>query len=214
MERSNPKPRDRAEDKLLRGTASAFAAKGSHALTVEDILTASGVSRPTFYKCFADKQAAVEAVVRAANRALVDALKAAVASAPTPPHKLAAAVDAYLDWGIEQGAFAARLYSEMGLMNSAASRERQRTLAAIARLIQREGSVLASPAALPDPLLLTALVTGIETLGSACFARPRTVPRARVRAHALRLMAAVLDGLPRQDEDLPVPARRGGLVSV
>lgn len=77
---------------------------------------------------------------------------------------------------------------------SIAGRERQRTVTTIARLVLREMKVLQLPpgTAQPDPLLLAAVVQGVETLGSALFRKPRSVARDRVRAHALTLLAAAL----------------------
>lgn len=183
-----------AHQRLLAGAAAAYAEHGSHALTVEDILAASGVSRPTFYKCFSDKHAAIAAVLREANDSLLAGIDAAVAEAPTAQDKIIAAVDAYLDWGLSQGALAVRLYAEMSAAESCAGRERQRTVTVITRLVLREATSMRLPpgTALPDPLLLAAVVKGVETLGEALFARPRAVPRERVRTHALALLATAL----------------------
>lgn len=188
--------------RLLAGAAAAYAERGSHALTVEDILAASGVSRPTFYKCFADKHAAIAAVLREANDALLLAIDEAVAGGPDARSKIAAALDAYLDWGRAQGAVAVRLYAEMSAAESCAGQERQRTVTAITRLVLREVAAMQLPpgTAMPDPLLLAAVVKGVETLGEAWFAHPRRVARARVREHALTLLAAAM---PLPDSIIP-----------
>ena len=77
---------------------------------------------------------------------------------------------------------------------SIAGRERQRTVTTIAQLVLREMKGLQLPpgTAQPDPLLLAAVVQGVETLGSALFRQPHSVARDRVRAHALTLLAAAL----------------------
>lgn len=193
----NPSPAERpasAQQRLLAGAAMAYAERGSHALTVEDILAASGVSRPTFYKCFADKYAAIAAVLREANDMLLEAIDQAVAAAPDAQAKINAAVDAYLGWGVSQGALAVRLYAEMSAADSCAGQERLRTIAAITTLVLREAGAMQLPPGtpMPDPLLLAAVVKGVETLGEALFANPRRIARARVRGHALTLLAAAL----------------------
>lgn len=183
-----------AHQRLLAGAVTAYAERGSHALTVEDILAASGVSRPTFYKCFADKHAAIAAVLREANNLLLADIEKAVAQAPDAQAKIAAAVDAYLNWGLTQGALAVRLYAEMSAADSCAGKERQRTLIALTDLVLREAKATTLPpgTAMPDPLLLAAVVRGIETLGESLFAHPRGIARARVHDHALTLLAAAL----------------------
>lgn len=181
-------------ERLLIGAARAYATKGYHALTVEDILVAVGVSRPTFYKYFPDKHSIVRAIIQESNAALLAHIDFAVTHAQGALNKIEAAVDAYLDWGIAQGEIAARLYTEMAMKDSIAGQERQHTIQAITCLLHREVASLNLPSSLPqtDPLLLAAAVQGIELLGGTLFANPHSVARSRVRSHALTLLGAVL----------------------
>src|SRR4051794_1966650 len=53
---------DTVRSRILQGAAAVFAAQGARLPSVEDILTASGVSRRTFYRFFDGKEAVLLAL--------------------------------------------------------------------------------------------------------------------------------------------------------
>src|SRR5256885_11327311 len=81
--------------RILEGAAEAFGSTGYDDARVEDILAASGVSRPTFYKFFRNKDEVFNALVEMTSLSLIQAIKSAVATATEPVPKLERAVEAY-----------------------------------------------------------------------------------------------------------------------
>jgi AcrR family transcriptional regulator len=55
---------DPVEDRILEGAARCFTDVGVRKTTVAEIATAAGITKPTFYRRFADKGDVVEALVR------------------------------------------------------------------------------------------------------------------------------------------------------
>ncbi len=85
-------------DRILDATAVAVASRGVTKLTMSDVSSAAGVSRPTLYRYFATKDALFDALA-AHEQARFDAgLRAAVASSPTPDELLDRATQFVVDF--------------------------------------------------------------------------------------------------------------------
>lgn len=180
---ANAADRERLRRKLLQGTAQAYARLGYHAVTVEDILRSAQVSRPTFYRVFRDKHAAIAAVVRAANADLLLRMQQAVTAPGGSP--MERALDAYFEWGLQNGAVAQRIYLETGLRESPASTERERTLDLIQQGMQMPAVQRTRSA---DTLLYQALLRAVEHLGSLAFASADETYQLRCRSSAKTLL--------------------------
>lgn len=90
-------------DVVLAAATDLLAERGSvDALTMRDVATASGVTAPSVYRHFPDKQALVRAVVSARFAAFDQALDAAADQVPTtePVRRLEARARAYVGEGL------------------------------------------------------------------------------------------------------------------
>jgi AcrR family transcriptional regulator len=192
-----------SQNKILGGAAEVFRRKGIDAATVEDILVAAGVSRRTFYKAFANKDEVLVALHRELTALFLSAMRAAVASATTPEERVARCVDVYLLAAQRSGGLMLVLQAE-ALRPGRLSESRRAALAGVAKLM--EESAVAMGREVPDPLLITALLTGLEAvvrtlmeegrLGDADIARARRVMM-RLALAALAEEGDSVPALPR-----------------
>lgn len=189
-----------ARESLLAAAAAVYAAHGYHGTTVEMILQQAGVSRPTFYRSFRDKQDILAVVVADANEALRRRINVVLRVERPARERLESAIDAYLDWGREQGPLVGPLYGEIGDPQSPVGVERLKVLADLAQLFIDESRASGRPPL--DPLLYDALLRVVEYLGSQLFTRPRftAADLARTREVILRI---VLASLAEEGEELP-----------
>ena len=76
-------------ERILNAALTVFMAKGGHKTTFGDIAKAAGISRPTLYAAFDDKDALLVAVIDHASSAMIVAAREAMIAAPTLADKLA-----------------------------------------------------------------------------------------------------------------------------
>src|SRR5258706_6383628 len=148
--------------RILEGAAAAFGKRGFADTSVEDILEAAGVSRPTFYKVYRNQEEAVETLAETTYLSLIQALKNAVASVASPGAKLEQATEAYLRWRLSSGAFGRALDHESRRRGSSAASQRRAMMAAAAAFFEdevgkghREGV---------DPLIYVGLIAALESV--------------------------------------------------
>ena len=84
-------------ERLLEGLAASIREKGLQRTQISDIVRHARTSRRTFYECFADKESCFVELVEESNRAIVEAVRAAVD--PTAPwaEQVDQAIDSYLE---------------------------------------------------------------------------------------------------------------------
>ncbi|MBI5895945.1 MAG: TetR/AcrR family transcriptional regulator [Desulfobacterales bacterium] len=161
------------ERAILEAAKQVCADYGVQALTVELILQQSGVSRPTFYKYFKNKEIVLEMVCRKVNGQLVEAMRTALlenrSGVLDPGSVSAAIVDTYLNWGMTQGAIIGRFYQVRSDEASALSRHREETVAKIIEIMQQV--IRRAGFSAQDPLLLKSLIGLVEHLGSTLFSK-------------------------------------------
>lgn len=97
---------------LLKATAELVVERGVEAIVVGDILERSGVSRRTFYKFFAGKEAALLGLYSSSAAILLESLSAALQTPGEPQDKIGACIDAYLQVNDEAGALMRALTAE------------------------------------------------------------------------------------------------------
>lgn len=94
-------PRQRsARERVLEGAREAFGRLGYEATRVEDILEASGVSRPTFYRMFASKQDAYAELDCIAVGYLSRAVTQLARGEPLALEHLELVVASYFEWRV------------------------------------------------------------------------------------------------------------------
>lgn len=146
--------------------------KGVHALTVELILRKAGISRPTFYKFFKNKDAVLDLISKDVNQKLVDALSRVFVKQNPDEAGFIAMIDAYLDWGMAEGAIVGRLYQAIKDETSLVSKNREDTVAQVILVLQ-EAMIIAGRQK-QDPVLLDALINTVEYLCNPLFTKEHT----------------------------------------
>lgn len=99
-----PKQRS-ARERVLEGAREAFGRLGYEVTRVEDILEASGVSRPTFYRVFASKQDTFEALDLIAVQYLSRALEQLLSQAEGAFEHFELVLTSYFEWRVGLGVF-------------------------------------------------------------------------------------------------------------
>lgn len=188
-------------ERLIAAVSRAYARYGYLETTVERVLVDAAISRPKFYRYFTNLDEVLDLIVARANARLFALIGERVASCAEPEQKIAAAIDAYLDWGVETGPLVTVMYAETNLERSPVYRHRLITLQGAAALLARESTALGRRSV--DPLLHEALVNVIEYVGSRTFNTSTSdMERRRRRAVILRIVMA---SLAEPDEQTLIP---------
>lgn len=91
-----------ATERILDGALRALARHGSRKLSVSDICRESGISRGTFYRYFADKDAILVALGAHLHQALDDNLKRAVDTLPSEDDRVRAVLEVMTQIGVDR----------------------------------------------------------------------------------------------------------------
>jgi AcrR family transcriptional regulator len=100
-------------ERILAGVAEAIAEKGFRAVSVEDVVRRSGVSRRTFYSLFTDKEEAFFASFDAVNAHVQASMAKAFLSADEWPEQVRRGLGALLEFVGREPAFAKMGFVEM-----------------------------------------------------------------------------------------------------
>jgi AcrR family transcriptional regulator len=89
---------------LLQSAADLFSAKGYHAVGIDDIGAAAGISGPGVYRHFASKQALLEALCDRAMTSMLGGAEEIPAEYDDPSRALEALVDLHVDFAVARRA--------------------------------------------------------------------------------------------------------------
>jgi AcrR family transcriptional regulator len=89
---------------LLEAAAEMFAARGFHAVGVDDIGAAAGITGPGVYRHFAGKQALLEALCDRAMTQMLDGARATAEDHADPAAALEALVDLHVTFSVDERA--------------------------------------------------------------------------------------------------------------
>jgi AcrR family transcriptional regulator len=195
-------------ERILAGAAEAFGALGYGKVRVEDILAASGVSRPNFYKCYENQDAVFRELSARHHREIRARIEEATTGIEDPALQVAAVVDAFLRWRAGLGPLGRVLDLEARTPGSKIAGHRRATLRAMARLsTERMRRAGREPT---DPVLLTALIAALESVADSLLLSPPVPERTlgRARNAALRIVASALAGPTDPLPMLPRAPRR------
>lgn len=140
-------------------------------ITVEHLITEAGISRPTFYRWFSNKDEVLEEVVHRANDALIVSLQEAVSGHASAEEKIRAGVDAYLKWGRESGKMVPALYREANQPGSPVFKDRIRVGKSMLTLYQHQGDLHHRENT--PPLVYQALIAATEYISGWLFSKRR-----------------------------------------
>jgi TetR/AcrR family transcriptional regulator len=156
---------DHAEvrNKILAATAAAYGELGYHGLTVEAIVKKAGLSRPTFYRHFANCEEPVRIAIARAHDGLIEQLVNRIPVEAEIEEKMTLAISLYLEWGKSIGPLLRPLYIELHDPMSPVSELRPQVLRRIGDIFTK--MLQMSGIKVPNPLLVELVITGIEFLG-------------------------------------------------
>ncbi|HEX3519649.1 MAG TPA: TetR/AcrR family transcriptional regulator [Solirubrobacteraceae bacterium] len=152
-------------DRLLAGMVAAANKGGYLGATVSEVIAQAGVSRPTFYNYFADRDECFVACVEDVRAPLLADVRSAVRERP-PEDALAGAIEALIAFAVTQPAKARFLMMEVLGGTVAALDAREEGIKKIAQVVER--ALGRAPAEQPTPDLPIAIVIGTvqRVLGS------------------------------------------------
>lgn len=91
-------------EQLLLSAAELFAAHGFHAVGIDEIGAAAGISGPGVYRHFASKQALLEALCERGITSMLEGARGIPAAHDDPAQALAALVDLHVDFAVARRA--------------------------------------------------------------------------------------------------------------
>jgi AcrR family transcriptional regulator len=147
--------------RILAAVADVCSAAGYVAMSVEDIVVTSGVSRRTFYDNFRGKEDVYLAAYDEVTQQLLTKVYEAYEAADGLVAKVRDSLDAFLTFIAEEPAFADMCIVEVLAAGSTAIERRNRTMAAFADMIAKAAEAELPKSKLPPALTAETLVGGI-----------------------------------------------------
>jgi AcrR family transcriptional regulator len=148
-------------ERILAAVADVCSAVGYVAMSVEDIVVTSGVSRRTFYDNFRGKEDVYLAAFDEATRQLLERVGAAYEGADGLVAKTRASLGAFLTFIAEEPAFADMCIVEVMAAGPVAIERRNRTMMAFSEMIEGAAAAELPKSKLPPALTAETLVGGI-----------------------------------------------------
>lgn len=183
-----------ATTRTLDAAEKLFYAKGIHAVGMDDIRDAAGVSLKRLYQLFPNKERLVTAFLERRDVSWRGRLAAHVSRADDPDERLLAVFDWLHSWFREpgfRGCAWVNSFGELGATSPAISAEARRHKAAVHGYLRELVAAAGRPRLLADHLLL--LAEGATTI-AAITGSPAPARQARAAAAALlSLSSAPLD---------------------
>ncbi|MGI5218180.1 TetR/AcrR family transcriptional regulator [Nocardia sp. CA-290969] len=152
-----PQTREQAEQvraRIVDATAQVFTRTGSRGLSVAQIIDRAGLSRPTFYRYFANATEPLNVLLDISNAELVGGIAAALEATGEGVDLGIRLIDAYLDWARGHGAVLRPLFAELHDPASPVSAYRNVAIDGIREIVRRKFAELGRP--VPEPLDLDA----------------------------------------------------------
>src|ERR671934_158665 len=98
----NPNAAIPSEAQMVAAAERLFSERGYHGVSMDEIATASGITKPMLYDYFGSKEGLFLACVERARGRLFEEIAAAVRGASEPEEALRAGVEAFLSFADEQ----------------------------------------------------------------------------------------------------------------
>jgi AcrR family transcriptional regulator len=149
---NSPHPTDRKStqrERLILGMIAAANRHGYAGATVSHVISHAGVSRPTFYEYFADKDDCFLATHREIAGILVGEIRDAIATEP-PEHAVQTAIRRFVELAEERSERAGFLANATQAGGWRALDERDRMIGEISQVIERHRAKTAPQTAAPD----------------------------------------------------------------
>lgn len=149
-----PEQADQVRARIVRATGEVFTRNGSRGSSVAQIIEQAGLSRPTFYRYFANATEPLNAILDISNAELVGGIAAALEASGEGVDLGTRLIDAYLGWARGHGPMLRPLFAELHDPGSPVSEYRNNALDGIRAIVRTKFTELGRP--VPAPLDLDA----------------------------------------------------------
>jgi AcrR family transcriptional regulator len=190
-------PRAVREAQMVAAAERLFSERGYHGVSMDEIATASGISKPMLYYYFGSKEGLFLACVERARGRLFEEIAGAVRGAEEPEDALRAGIEAFLSFANEQRETWTVLFGEGGRFNEAASAIRAEQAGLIAQLLRELPGWEREPDAEQLDALAHVFVGAAEAIAFWAVARP-DVTLDRVADHLMAVLWPVVRELPKR----------------
>jgi AcrR family transcriptional regulator len=188
-------PRPERERQMLEVAGKAFAARGFHAVSMDEIAEQAGISKPMLYHYFGSKEGLYVAYVRQQGTALLAGMRDASEPGAPPAERLWAGTLAFLGYVDEHRPGWALLYREAVSQGGPLAAEVAALRGRIAAIVQRLFLSVAGPdSGGTSEALGHAFVGAGESVANWWLEHPEE-PREQVAELLVRLAAGALPGL-------------------
>jgi AcrR family transcriptional regulator len=160
-------------ERLLAGMVAAANESGYMGATVSEVIAHAGVSRPTFYDYFADRDECFVACAKDVRSRLLEEVRSAV-GARAPQDALAAAIEAHFAFAVTEPASARFLMMEVLSGTPAALDARDEAIDKIAQIVERALGRASAEQSIPD-LPITVAIGAIQRMLGARLRRGERV---------------------------------------
>ena len=155
---------------VLKVAGELLVGRASADMTVEQLIKAAGISRPTFYRWFPEGvEQVVDMLIVQANQALVSRIMEVVDADGTIEQRIIAGISAYFQWGADMGPVTYAIYREGFDEKSPAWRYRQQTIEIIIRLMRLQSNENGFEHV--SDLTVETVVSWVESAGANLFRR-------------------------------------------
>jgi AcrR family transcriptional regulator len=174
-----------------------FSERGYHGVSMDEIATASGITKPMLYDYFGSKEGLFLACVERARGRLFEEIAGAVRGAEEPEAALRAGVEAFLTFADEQRQTWTVLFGEGGRFNATAAAIRAEQAGLIAQLLRELPGWEREPDAEELDAVAHIFVGAAEAIAFWAVARPG-VTLDRVADYLMGVLWPVVRELPNR----------------
>lgn len=144
-------------------------------ISVEQVLVAANISRPTFYRWFPDGLAtAIEHVIAQANLKLLQTVLEAITAVSDAEARIHAGISAYFAWGTRTGPIIKSIYREIFQPDTAAYRHRTHSVQQLAQLLSDQSTFFGLTGL--DAATFETLISCVEQAGHVAFRETEPSP--------------------------------------
>ena len=175
-----------ARGAIVASAMGVFDRLGFAATRVEDLLSAAGIARRTFYKYFASKEDVLASIYELTTHELLRAVDQGSDAGADPLAGVRNAMDGYLDFHAQNGTLLRILVEQAIRSDSALAPLRKRFRARLVEVLARAATARGRRSF--DPLLGVALISALEGVSLEILekgATPADVARAKRTMHGL-----------------------------
>ncbi len=174
---------------ILSATRTVFGQYGSKGLTVERIIQAAEISRPTFYKYFSKAEAPLDLIIESSNATLIKEILTAATNEQQAEARMQAAIDTYLDWGRREIDILGAIQQELLTPETIVAKHRLNTLDSMYDLLQKTLKQEGRPT--PDRVVFDSLLLAAENIGYHLLLNSNPERTEQYRIQMLKLAIAL-----------------------